>query len=145
MIVGAAAQGPVIFPLALGDRKVVDAGDAQPHQALIVEFPVLVAVAAEPVAAVVVPLIGKPDGDAILAERPQLLDQAVIELAVPFAGQERLDGGAPLQALSAVPPAAVPRVGEGHAGRVACGPSILGPAGRLRRRPGPAQPPGWAP
>src|SRR5258708_19742735 len=114
MIVGAAAQGPVIFPLALGDRKVVDAGDAQPHQALIVEFPVLVAVAAEPVAAVVVPLIGKPDGDAILAERPQLLDQAVIELAVPFAGHERLDGGAPLPELSASPPPPAPPHAQPH-------------------------------
>jgi hypothetical protein len=34
---------------------------------MLVEFPVLVAVAAEPVAAVVVPLIGKAYGDAVLS------------------------------------------------------------------------------
>src|SRR3954447_7389079 len=88
MIVGAAAERPVILTLAFVDREVVDAGDAQPHQALLVEFPVLVAVAAEPVAAVVVPFIGEAHGDAIVAERPHLLDQAVVELAVPLARQE---------------------------------------------------------
>jgi hypothetical protein len=34
---------------------------------MLVEFPVLVAIAAEPVAAVVVPLIGKAYGDAVLS------------------------------------------------------------------------------
>jgi hypothetical protein len=65
--VGASAERPVVFALALFDRQIVDAGDAQTHQSMLVEFPVLVAVAAEPVAAVVVPLIGKAYGDAVLS------------------------------------------------------------------------------
>ena len=109
MIVGTAAERPVIFALALRDRQIVDAGDAPPHQPVLVELPVLVAVAAEPVAAVVVPLIGEAHGDAVVAERPELLDQAVVELAVPFARQKRLDGRAALQELRAVAPAAVRR------------------------------------
>jgi hypothetical protein len=76
--VGAAAERPVVFALALFDKQIVDAGDAQTHQAMLVEFPVLVAVAAEPVAAVVVPLIGKAYGDAVRAKGPDLLDQAVV-------------------------------------------------------------------
>src|SRR4029077_2048058 len=84
MIVGAAAERPVILPLALRDRQIVDAGDAQAHQAVLVEFPILVAVAAEPIAAVVMPFIGKAHGDAVLAERPDFLDQAVVELALPL-------------------------------------------------------------
>ena len=132
MVVGAAAERPVVFALALLDRKIVDAGDAQAHQAVLVEFPVLVAVAAEPVAAVVVPLIGEAHGDAVVAERPDFLDQAVVELAVPFARQERLDGLATLEELGAVPPAAVGRVGERNARRIARIPGVLGHARLLR-------------
>ena len=70
MIVGAAAERPMVFALVGRDRQIVDAGDARAHQALLVEFPVLVAVAAEPVAAVVVPFIGEAHGDAIVRETP---------------------------------------------------------------------------
>src|SRR3984893_1108890 len=112
MTVGTAAQRPVVFAIALFDREIVDAGDAQAHQAVLVELPVLVAVAAEPVAAVVVPFIGKSDGNAIVAEGPDFLDQAIVELAPPFARQECLDRLATLQKLRPVPPPAVGRVGE---------------------------------
>jgi hypothetical protein len=67
----------VIFSFALLDRKVIDARDAQAHQAMPVEFPVLVAIAAEPVSAVIMPFIGKADGDTIRAEGPHFLDQPV--------------------------------------------------------------------
>jgi hypothetical protein len=67
VIVGAAAERPVVFAVALSDQQIIDAGDAQTHQAMLVEFPVLVAVAAEPVAAVVMPFIGKAYGDAVLS------------------------------------------------------------------------------
>ena len=86
----------MVFAAALRDRKIVDAGDAQAHQAMLVELPILVAVAAKPAAAVVVPLIGKAHRDAVLAEGPDFLDQAVVELALPFACQERLYGVAAL-------------------------------------------------
>ena len=71
----------MIFALALLDRQIVDAGDAQAHQAVFVEFPVLVAIAAKPVAAIVMPFIGEAHGDAVVAEGPDFLDQAVVELA----------------------------------------------------------------
>jgi len=67
VIIRTATKRPVIAALALRDRKIVDAGNAQAHQAVLVELPILVAVAAEPVAAVVVPLIGKAYGDAVLS------------------------------------------------------------------------------
>src|SRR5579863_4854132 len=76
--VGAGAERPVVFPLAFLDRQVVDAGDAQPHQAVRVEFPVLVAVAAKPVAAVVVTFIGEADGNPVVAEGPDFLDEPVV-------------------------------------------------------------------
>ena len=69
VIVGTPSERPVILALTILDRKVVDAGDAQPHQAVLVEFPILVAVAAEPAPAVVVPFIGEPHRDAVVAKR----------------------------------------------------------------------------
>src|SRR5216684_4931609 len=118
VIVRAAAERPVVFAIGFLDRGVIDAGDSQPHQAMLVKFPVFVAVAAEPVAAVVVRFVGESHRDAILVEGPNLLDQAVIELAVPFTPQERLDRLAPFDELRAVPPAACGRIRERDARRV---------------------------
>ena len=56
-------------------KQIVNAGDAQAHQAVGVELPVLVAMAAKPLAAVIVPFIGEPHRDAVLAKGPELLDQ----------------------------------------------------------------------
>ena len=81
-----AASGIFVSPSEI--REIVDAGIAQPHQAVGIELPVLVAVGAEPLAAVVAPLVGEADGDAVVGKRPKLLDQPVVELARPLAGQE---------------------------------------------------------
>src|SRR5229473_7345749 len=104
--------------------------------ALPAELPVLVAVAAEPIAAVVVPFVGEAYGDAILAEGPDFLDQAVVELAVPLARQERLDGRAALQKLRAIAPATVCRVGKRDTSRIACIPGVFGHACLLGGRLG---------
>ena len=67
------------------DWRVIDAGDAQVHQPMLTELPVLVAIAAEAIAALVVPLVGEANRDSVLAERANLLDQAVVKLAIPLA------------------------------------------------------------
>src|ERR1700730_10800109 len=126
MIIGATAKRPVIFAFALLDRKIIDARDAQAHQALLVEFPVLVAIAAEPVAAVIVPFIGKTDSDVIVMEGPDLLDQPVLELAVPFFRQKGFNRLTSLQKFGAVTPTTVGGVGERDARRIARVPGILG-------------------
>src|SRR5262249_52501232 len=112
MILGPRAERPVIFSVLFGNGKVVDAGDAPPHQAVIRKLPVLVAVASEPAAAVVMPFISEAHGNAVVAEGPQFLDQAIIELAVPLAHQEGNDLVATMQELRAVPPIAVLGIGE---------------------------------
>src|SRR5947209_2555148 len=73
--IGTAAKRPMIFAVTFLDRKIVDAGNAQAHQPVLVEFPILVAIAAVPVAAVVVPFIGEAHSYAVAAERPEFLDQ----------------------------------------------------------------------
>src|ERR1700730_5767471 len=124
MVVGATAERPVIFSFALLDRKIIDARDAQAHRAMLVEFPVLVAVAAQPVPSVIVPFIGKADGDAILTEGPDFLDQPVVELAVPLSRQKGFDRLASLQYFGAVAATTVGGVGERDARRIARVPAI---------------------
>jgi len=78
MIVGTTAQRPVEQALLCLDRQIVGAGKAPLHEALWVEFPVLVAVAAEPLAGIVASFVGKAHRDAVIGKRPQFLDQTVI-------------------------------------------------------------------
>ena len=73
MVIGATPQGPVVFSIELGDRQIVDRGKAPLHQALCVEFPILVAIGTKPVAAVIVPFIGKAHSDAVFAKGPHSL------------------------------------------------------------------------
>ena len=96
MVVRTAPQGPVIFALAFRYRQIVDAGDAQPHQTVFVELPVFIAVAAKPMAAVVVPLISETHGYPVLAKSPNFLDEPVVEFARPLSREKCLDGVAAL-------------------------------------------------
>ena len=122
------ARLPAKLALALLNRDVVGAGLAPPHQPLRVKLPQLVAVRAEPAAAVVVPLVLEAHGDAVLVQRPQLLDQAVLVLGGPLAAQELDDGRAAHNELGAVAPAAVRRVRSCDTLGIARVPRILGGA-----------------
>jgi len=101
------AGGPSEFAVAPGYRQVIDARNPAAHQTVLVELPILIAVGAEPVAAVVVILIGEANGDTIFTKRPEFLDQSIIEFPAPFPGQEALDFGTSVQKLGAVPSCAV--------------------------------------
>src|SRR4051794_13407290 len=111
VIVGSAALRPVEEALVLGDAQVVDAGVPAPHQPVLVEFPVLVAVGAVPVPRVVMALVGEAHGDAVALDGPQLLDQAVVQLALPLAGQEGHDLVPAVDELRPVAPLGVDGVG----------------------------------
>ena len=47
VVVWTTAQRPVKFSLFAGNRHVIGAGETTPHQAMIIELPVLIAVAAK--------------------------------------------------------------------------------------------------
>ena len=104
MSVGPAAERPVIFSFTFTDGKIVDTRNAQAHQAVFIKLPVLVAVAAEPVAAVIVPFISEAHSDATLAKGPHLFDKTVVQLPIPLPSQERFYGFAALQKFVALPP-----------------------------------------
>src|SRR5207237_3769631 len=82
-------QRPAKLPVVLADGHVVDARMTYRHQPLCVELPVLVAKGTKPVPGVVMPLVREPDCDAIILKGPELLDQTIVQLSVPFAPQER--------------------------------------------------------
>src|SRR5690348_12079094 len=132
MVVRPASERPVVLAVRLADRQVVDAGDAPLHVALGVELPVLVAVGAEPVAGVVVPFVGEAHGDAVVVPRPELLDEPVVELLRPLAGEERHDRLAALDELRPVAPDAVHRIRAGDSLRLAGIPGVFGRADLLR-------------
>ena len=131
VIVRPAAERPAELALGLRDRVFVDAGMARAHQPVLGEFPVLVAIGTKPLAAVVVVFVGIADGDAVALESPKLLDQAIIELAVPFARQESLSLGTVGREFGAIAPARVDRIGERDLGGIAAVPAIFGKANLL--------------
>jgi hypothetical protein len=98
--------------ILFGDGDVVDAGFTPAHQAVLVELPLLVAVRAVPLTGIVVPFVLKANRDAVALERPEILDQAIIEFLRPFALEKRHDRGAALKKFGAIAPAAVLSVGE---------------------------------
>src|SRR5258706_131847 len=125
MTAGARAKRPMEFALGLRDTDIVDARLASSHQAVVSELPLLVAMGSIPISAVVMPFIGKANGNPVAVNSPHLLDQTVVELALPFAGQKRLDRIAAFNELGAISPAAVGCVGKRHAFGIARVPGVL--------------------
>src|SRR4029077_8011898 len=110
--VGATAQGPVKAAVRFADWGIIDGCEAATHQAVVVKLPILVAVGAKPVAAVVMPFIGKTHRDLVLSEDPKLLDEPIVQLALPLAGEEGNDRLAALQEFGAIAPVAIDGVGK---------------------------------
>src|SRR6266704_2615729 len=123
----------MIFALTFRNRQIVDAGDTQSHQTVLVELPVFIAVTAKPMTAVVAPLVGKSHGYSVLAKGPEFLDEPIIEFAGPLTREKRLDGIAPLKEFGAVAPTAVRRIGKRDPSRVARVPRVLSHARLLGR------------
>src|SRR4051794_30808243 len=98
---GARAEDAAI---GLVDQDVVDACLAASHIPLIVELPLLVAVAAPPLPRLVPALVLKAHRDSIIRERPEVLSERVFELAIPLATQKRHDRGPAGEELVSVAP-----------------------------------------
>src|SRR5215469_16208330 len=107
VIIRPPSQWPMILALGFFDWEVVDAGNASAHQSLLVKFPVLVAIAAKPIAAVVMPFVSKPYGDTVFAKCPDFLDQEVVNAGNASAHQSLLVKFPVLVAIAAKPIAAV--------------------------------------
>src|SRR5215813_9576657 len=103
MPIGTATRRPMILALRFLDRKVVDGGKPCGHEPVVIKLPVLIAIGAIPVTRVVVPLVSKAYCDAVPSERPQLLDEPVVQFLGPLARQESNDFVSSVDELRAVP------------------------------------------
>src|SRR5262245_54167681 len=87
------------------------------------------------------PFVLKADGNAILAECPQLLIQLIVDFLGPLPRQKGADLGTSREKLAAVPPLRIFGVGHGNSLRVTAIPRILGSLhlgqGGLERKGGP--------
>src|ERR1700684_2338998 len=88
MPVRTTAQRPMKEPVLLSNGKVVDAGVPEFHNSGCVKLPVLVAVRAVPLAGIGMGFVREADGDPVIAECPEFLDQAIVQLRVPFPGEK---------------------------------------------------------
>ena len=118
-------RGPGMRRSASAIAQVVDARLAAAHVSLGVELPLLVAVAAPPLAARIAALVLEANGDPVVRERPEVLPERIVQLAVPLAAEELDDRRTAGQELVAIAPLRVLGVGAGHPLRIAGVPRVL--------------------
>src|ERR1700727_941665 len=111
MVSGPASQWPMVLTFRLVDGRVIDARVTVMHRTIFVELPVLISVGPEPVTGIIVPFISEANSDTCAVESPQLLDEPVVKLALPFAGKEMLDFLPARHKLRPVPPVAIDGIG----------------------------------
>src|SRR5262245_27173487 len=93
---------PTNFTLPLRDRQVIDRGISAAHQTIALELPIFVSVRAKPISRIVMPFVREAHRNAVSFERPEFLDQAVLEFLVPFPCEKLDDGRATFDELRPV-------------------------------------------
>ena len=112
-------------PLFSRNALVVDRGVPIDHDALWIEVPVFIPISSVPLVGIVTILICETYRDAIFAERPQLFDEPVVKLTIPFAS-EKLDNLLPAdRKLRAIAPVAIDRIGEADTMGITGVPAVL--------------------
>ena len=107
------------------DWKIVDARVTEFHQAAGRELPVLVSVGPIPLAGVIAGLIREANSDPVPIERPQLLDEAILQLFGPFPRQKREDLFSTPEKFRAITPVTVLRIAACYLLGITCIPFIL--------------------
>ena len=95
MIDGPRPRVPAEQPIGFADPDIVDARMPFGHVALLVEQPIFVAMATPPLTGSIAALVDETNSDAIAAKRPELFNEAVIELSFPLGREETFDCLAP--------------------------------------------------
>src|SRR4051812_6070454 len=104
MIIRSAPERPMKLAIGCVDWQIIDARKAPLHQTVLSKLPVLIAIGAKPIPGLVVPLIRKADGDAVVEKGPEFFDEPVFQLARPLTGQEGDDLLPPICELGAIAP-----------------------------------------
>src|SRR5258708_31813509 len=125
MAVRRAPEGSANLALRLVDGKVVDTGEAQDDEAVVVERPVLVTVRAKPGSRVIVPLVRESHSDPVPGERPEFLDEPVVQFLAPLAREKRPHFLATHGKFRPVPPSRVLAIDERDATPVPAVPRVV--------------------
>src|SRR5579863_4113679 len=104
MVIWTTALRPAEEPIRLGDPHIIDAGIPMMHDSVRSELPILVAICPVPLFRIVVKFVCKPNRDPIATKRPQLLDETIVKLSLPFAHEEAHNLLTPSDELCTVPP-----------------------------------------
>ena len=91
MIIGTTPESPGEISFGLGDRVLIDAIRSLLHQPIGFGSPVLLAIGAEPLSAVVATFVGQTHSDEIASTGPQFPDQEVVEVTQRCTGPKRLN------------------------------------------------------
>src|SRR5882762_6890510 len=126
MIIRPPAERPMVFALVFANGQIVDAGDAAAHIAEIVKFPVLISVGAKPISRIVMPFVGKADGDSVCLKRPKFFDEAIVEFLVPFAAQELNDRVPSGEEFGTIAPHRIDGISQRYPLRVPSVPGVFG-------------------
>src|ERR1700730_17081176 len=112
MRIRTAAKRPMIFSFRLFDRQIVDRCISKSHQTVVIKFPILIAIGAEPISGIIVPFVGEAHGDAIAGKGPKLFDQPIVQLFRPFTFQKLNDLLSSTWKLRAISPTRIDGVRE---------------------------------
>src|ERR1700704_1151349 len=126
MPIRTAPKRPMKFAIGLLDREIIDAREPQTHQAVFIEFPILVSVGAQPVAGVVMAFISEAHGDAISVMGPEFFDEPIVQFPAPLAFQECNDLLPSGRELGAVSPARIDGIRQRYFFGIARIPAVFG-------------------
>ena len=101
-------EASVLFP----DGDIIDTGVPFFHQPVVIEFPVLIAISAVPLARRIMKFIFEADSNAVAGEGPEFLFKFIVQFVLPFAGEELNDFFSAVEEFGAVAPLGVGGVGE---------------------------------
>src|SRR6185312_12364404 len=126
MILRPRTERPVIKPVLLFDREIIDAGVTALHESARIKLPHFVSVRTKPLPGLIVRLVGKADRNSFFIKSPQLFDQAVLEFLRPLPAQEGDDLISAIYKFVAIAPTAIEGVALRNFFRVTRVPVILG-------------------
>src|SRR6266850_4386217 len=133
MVIGTAPERPPVFALRFLDGKVVDACMPDPHHTVTIELPVLVSIRSIPVSRVVMPLVCKTDGNAIVIKCPQLLNEPIVQFLGPLASKKSNNLRSSVNKLGSISPSRVDCVGERYFLGITGIPTVFSQANLLNR------------
>ncbi len=94
MVIGTAAERPAKLAVSLSDQMLVDAGEAHFHRPFGIELPVLVAIGAEPLSAVIVVLVGETHAMRLPAKvQSSLISRQSVHVPICGSGTPRFRRG----------------------------------------------------